>query len=132
MGIFFLPDLSSTPAPFPLEPKLPQLCETICPNCHGVGYLEHPDDPMLSERCDVCFGRSTLEVCEGCGERPHSGTDACACNTCELCSEVGVLNEANICLSCDRKGVDHLECERAKYASDLEEEIAWARSVGWL
>jgi RecJ-like exonuclease len=131
MGIFFIPDLSSSPAPIPLEPKLPELCKTLCQACEGTGY-QATADLQDAWRCSTCDGFGALAVCSICGEVPASDTDACACNTCELCSEVGVLNEANICLSCDKKGIEHLECERAKYASDLEEEIAWARSVGWL
>lgn len=80
-----------TPAPLPVPPQplpLPPLTEIECPKCQGVGWLEHYE-PMLSQRCDSCFGRQKIDVCSGCGEVSCSATDDCGCNSREPCRAVG-------------------------------------------
>lgn len=68
------------PAPQPFPEPLPPLEEIPCPRCQGVGFMES-FDPMLSERCDRCYERKTIEVCGTCKQVPEvrGGREACGC-----------------------------------------------------
>ena len=46
----------------------------------SCGYLES-FDPLLSERCDCCYGRKTIEVCGTCKQMPEvkGGLEVCGC-----------------------------------------------------
>lgn len=144
MGIFLLPSLSSTPAPIPLEPKLPELCKTLCADCDGTGY-QATADLQDAWRCPTCDGYGALAVCSVCGEVPASDTDACSCvSLCEACGERPQSTDAlcSVCLiegfrkvlADDREGLErYLELKsRDLTAPEKTLELDWAASQNWL
>lgn len=136
MGIFFLPDLSSTPAPFPLEPKLPvpETLDETCPNCLEGGVLAGEDEAWAHwQTCNVCQGewQRTLYLCE-VSDPPHYVTE----------HEIG---EDGICQACfnqaearvkedDPEGLErYLELKsRDLTPSEKALEIQAAKGYGWL